>query len=598
MVNNSGSSSSSAVPKTKTTQVKYRYSCEELLSYYDQDACYIPKDLAEYEEVLVKEPQEPLLFSELTTEEISLLSQSINCDYVLKKANKDPNDVGQCDRPLEYRERTSSERGDSKEVRSKPTNTSGGDMPRERKYSANNGNMFQERGNGHPLRPGRGGTLAERSSRPMLRQTGNLTFTRISSYDEPSSSRSQSITSPSMLIAKKGGLQRSATDTSSASFLPNWRTNSTSGNGGSTSTNGSTTNTTTTTTGTEAKSEWRFVGSGNSDSSKNWRSDSSASTGNKATERTTGKISKEFFTDNEENNSFYDNGHTRDFNQRKRNPNNVNSGKPTKLFNRRFDSDQNDLFKTAKTGPFDTFDSLDAMDSERDLFSAIGRSSSYSYNSSNYNDLFASGGGSGGGGGRGKPNNAGNSRYRNEYGENKWNNNHHSGKGFNSGENRYQHRQYQQTMQHSHYQRSNSHNNDDKMEFAGSDDDDFRRSSLPEWSLDDPNSIDVTRVGSFDASGAFHEALEDDNSSGKVSDDGIKEKRKNSLSKPQIPKAGESNQSHFEEKDFDDKETKIQSELNLKLDKAKIDYFNDPCMSPNPKTENKKGRLLYFAFKS
>ena len=49
MVNNSGSSSSSAVPKTKTTQVKYRYSCEELLSYYDQDACYIPKDLAEYE---------------------------------------------------------------------------------------------------------------------------------------------------------------------------------------------------------------------------------------------------------------------------------------------------------------------------------------------------------------------------------------------------------------------------------------------------------------------------------------------------------------------------------------------------------------------
>ena len=42
------------------------------------------------------------------------------------------------------------------------------------------------------------------------------------------------------------------------------------------------------------------------------------------------------------------------------------------------------------------------------------------------------------------------------------------------------------------------------------DDDDYRRNSLPEWSLDDPATMDITKVGTFDASGAFHEAFDEE----------------------------------------------------------------------------------------
>ena len=190
-----------------------------------------------------------------------------------------------------------------------------------------------------------------------------------------------------------------------------------------------------------------------------------------------------------------------------------------------------DLFKSTKPESFDSFDGND-----RDLFSAGGGSgggrvpssstsgSGYQYSS----DLFS--------GRNGKPSqggaSSGNLRYNREggreYSGEKWNNSsgtyHGTSKssyGQNERDNRYPPR-YQQQGSH-HYQRSSSHNNTDEDQGvnsrfgsggAASDDDDYRRSSLPEWSLDDPSSMDVTRVGSFDASGAFHEALEDDASLG------------------------------------------------------------------------------------
>lgn len=217
------------------------------------------------------------------------------------------------------------------------------------------------------------------------------------------------------------------------------------------------------------------------------------------------------------------------------------------------------------------------------------------------------------------------SRERNDYaqGNDKWNNN-----GGKFGPND---RHLNRYGQNQHYQRSNSHTNEDDADRFGNmsgfmDDDDYRRnSSLPEWSLDDPSDIDVTRVGTFDATGAFHEAIEDDAAGGdKFGDD--KKKGRSDVSRARPTERQTSNESgrsveiHDPSRNSDNNgdSSSLKKDLNvnnsgrtlphdgkpsetrpsqpqtassmLQLDKPKIDYFNmsDPALSPSAKP--KKGR--------
>lgn len=117
----------------------------------------------------------------------------------------------------------------------------------------------------------------------------------------------------------------------------------------------------------------------------------------------------------------------------------------------------------------------------------------------------------------GKPNAGG--RFARDFGNDKW-----GGGGRFTGRQNSQNQSYQRSNSH-----ANNHNDDDGDRFGGgfyqhhhhhhhnqhhsnNDDEDYRRNSLPEWSLDDPATIDVTKVGTFDASGAFHEASFDEES--------------------------------------------------------------------------------------
>lgn len=342
--------------------MKYRYSNEEMLSFYTRDSCYPPRDFMEFknEEVFVEKVQDPVQFTESTIDEINLLSHSINSDYIMKKAAKE-NGESANDRPGEFRERT--------DDRSKLLlNNSGGDMIL-RKPPGMSGvtasplgvlaGIFPERGNGHPLRPGRGGNISERGSRTGLRNTASL-FSRVSSYDETTATtttRSNSVTSAALLTTKKVGLQRptETLTTSSATsianmFAPAWRTTNTLA-----ATNNTVTGTCANTSATEPKSEWRS----NSDASKNWRSDSS--TTNSKANATGAKPAAKDFLDGEESNSF--DASTRDYLQRRRGTNSVI--KPaSKPFGRRFDSESGDLFKSK--GNFETYDPFDVED--RDLF--------------------------------------------------------------------------------------------------------------------------------------------------------------------------------------------------------------------------------------
>src|SRR5690606_32173727 len=103
---------------------------------------------------------------------------------------------------------------------------------------------------------------------------------------------------------------------------------------------------------------------------------------------------KDFFEADDSSNSW--DAHAREYIQRKRgmNPTNKMASKPFVRGDRRFDVDNNDLFKTKSN--FESFDTFDLMD-DRDLFGAL-RFDNLSGSPPNYNsDLF-----SGGGSARGK----------------------------------------------------------------------------------------------------------------------------------------------------------------------------------------------------
>ena len=491
-----------------------------MLYYYRVD-CPPPKDLMEHAEVFIDKVQQPLIFTEPTPEEINLLSQNINSDIIVKKtAKKTIDGVSVCP---DNRERDREERIKFAQSSSSTTSSSGEMIGRKPPGMS-----------GVPSGPGIAGMFPDRTqssirltrdTRPTVRNANSL-FSRVSSYDE-TITRSNTVSSASILNTKKVGIIRSSTESSSTSssnsvpnmFQPPWRTSTTTTN----STNNSTSTTTTTSTSSssigkdstgESKSEWRV----NSDASKNWRTDGSVnsslsgkSNSTNAQQKSSSSATGKDLFDADDPTSSWDN-HAREYLNRKRGVISGNVSKSGKPYNRdrRFDT-ENDLFKT-KADTFDTFDMIE----ERDLFGSgrLPNSSFGGYQSTGAtNDLFS--------GGRGKSSHISGRFNRGEsgreYGSNdKWNTSHHGSKSY--GSNNERDGRYQSRYQGHHYQRSSGggHGNDEDNDrsFGGnSDDDEYRRSSLPEWSLEDPNNIDVTKVGTFDASGAFHEAIDDDTSS-------------------------------------------------------------------------------------
>lgn len=92
----SSSMSSAAIISSNTkhgTEIKYRYSKDEMLSYFNRSLNIpVPKDLMQHEEVFVENAQNPLALVELTPEEMNLISQGINSDFVSKKSiSTEPN---------------------------------------------------------------------------------------------------------------------------------------------------------------------------------------------------------------------------------------------------------------------------------------------------------------------------------------------------------------------------------------------------------------------------------------------------------------------------------------------------------------------------
>lgn len=272
------------------------------------------------------------------------------------------------------------------------------------------------------------------------------------------------------VVAKKDSLQRSSTDTSSGlvsganianTFLPNWRSN-----GGDTDTSNNNANTVV--DSSTKSSEWRTVGSSNPDASKTWRSDTSLKGKN--------KDGKEYSVEPDDN--------AVEYVQRKRN---AAQPKSTKPFSRRFDMESSELFKTA-------FDPLSG-EPERDFF-ASGRS-----NASGYGPNFDSFGNQSSGRGKqqGPP---GFNRFKGyEFSDGRnYNKSYQERSGGGQPNNRYPYRNQNKQL--------HSYDNDE----MGSDDD-FRRGSLPEWSLDDSASVDITKVGTFGADGEFHEIAADDSGS-------------------------------------------------------------------------------------
>lgn len=58
-----------------------------MLSYFNRSLNVpVPKDLMQHEEVFVENAQNPLALVELTQEEMNLISQGINSDFVSKKS--------------------------------------------------------------------------------------------------------------------------------------------------------------------------------------------------------------------------------------------------------------------------------------------------------------------------------------------------------------------------------------------------------------------------------------------------------------------------------------------------------------------------------
>lgn len=168
------------------------------------------------------------------------------------------------------------------------------------------------------------------------------------------------------------------------------------------------------------------------------------------------------------------------------------------------------------------------------------------------------------------------------------------------------HPHHSQQQQH-HQQQQNLSNDDDGDSYR-------RKDSLPEWSLEDPSCIDVTRVGTFDASGAFHEALDDDlmtplevdndddgakNNNDDQNDDEdffgrkISKTKKNSDNKNHSTTSGKSTEVKSNEPDSNKSEIRPPSTISLSTTTTKtsskpkpIDYFNDPSLSPNYQTKS------------
>lgn len=249
----------------QSSSVKYRYSCEEMLNYYTRDNCYPPKDLVEHEEVFIDKVQDPLLFTEPSIEELSLLSQSINSECIMKKSGggKENGEGGGGDisRSADFlRERSDSERetgggisgsggrsikllnsGEGGVLLRKPPGM-GGITPSSSNALGNSGGAFaglnfgsgagssessRGSGGGNPLRPGRGGSnsvsSSERgsgtSSTSTSRGGGGLTgaprnvsslFARATSYEESATISSSSTASMTY---------RSSTSTTSATLI-------------------------------------------------------------------------------------------------------------------------------------------------------------------------------------------------------------------------------------------------------------------------------------------------------------------------------------------------------------------------------------------
>ncbi|OTF81576.1 hypothetical protein BLA29_008618, partial [Euroglyphus maynei] len=155
---------------------------------------------------------------------------------------------------------------------------------------------------------------------------------------------------------------------------------------------------------------------------------------------------------------------------------------------------------------------------------------------------------------------------------------------------------------HHHHQQQQQQNDDDGDSYR-------RKDSLPEWSLEDPSCIDVTRVGTFDATGAFHEALDDelmtplepdDNDDDGNDQDGKDEEdffgrkiyktRKDSDNKNSTT-SGKFTETKSNNNDNDGNKSEILSSTSAttKTTNTKpkpIDYFNDPSLSPNYHTRS------------
>lgn len=476
------------------------------------------------------------------------------------------------------------------------------------------------------------------NSRTTLRNTSNIVFTRLSSTDD--SINNCTPKSNSVFIAKKGsGLQRSSNSdnnsNSSSLFMPSWRSGSlTNANQNNINNNNETKDWKVTSTinnatnnnnvaGSEVSKSWRHdIGGTNNANNLNSSSNSSKIGSQSHKER------KDFFGDSLNDNTTVGNEIEISIGGRKgRNLENLHSttnsnlNKPNKTFNRKFNNsnvnnEQNDLFKSsmesnssgsnhghhvASSSHRDHYGSM--LDAERDLFG--GRNNQ----TSNY-DLFSS---------RNSASTSTNdSKNSSLVGLNRYSRDHKDVKSNLNNSPNYlptklydrdrsnnssigYHRLSHQYDRFNRSNQSNSNNQGDEYDFfvdrlggrnvtnsvLASDDEDYRRNSLPEWSLEDPSTIDVTRVGTFDASGAFHEAFDEEENFFK-NEQNSTEKDSNE-SKADSGKMDHDNNYNTNENDEKNVDSQIKKLAKLELEtsndgvncvsKSKIEYFIDSSSS-------------------
>lgn len=566
---NSNVSSGGSSGRNGNSGSRYRYSHDELVSFFNQAACRPPKELQECEELFKPEPHKPMALLGMTAEEQEFYKGLLpppptpkypsgvggvagmpggtpteprkfgnqngtnggGEDYDYARGGGEARDAkaGGYDIKAHNRANNGAAGGDdggrggglrSGQTERKLSGNSGG-------YSHGNGpaspsasggggqfimpglrrgNSINDRPSGNGTTAGGGGAGLAPGSRPPGFRAAPSLFNRMSSYDETSgvarSNTLSSLTGGKKTSRTEGGASSSAAAANMANtFVPTWRKDST-------STTSSSTSTTNTTSEAKTTTEWRSE-------TKTWRTEAAGGAGGK-----TPSGSKTSLKDS----TSYSLGdmppETMEFIQRKQRQAQaaakagITPGKGSAGGGARGRGFEDDLFKRDGFDPF--LDGPPGAEPPRDFFSSGQRSTGDSFRSkqppgfsrySNQRDRDDRGyefGDRAGNWGR-----AGAARYGN--------NNQAANEGRDPREPpRYQPMRYF-NRERGEYYRPNDRRAptagggvpDEDERYDGGDDDYFRRDSLPEWSLDDAVSLDVTKVGTFDASGAFHEAIDE-----------------------------------------------------------------------------------------